>query len=74
MRKRLYLFLCFAPFFGQGQSLQTPFEKSAGMQTATYAECIAFYRQLDALSPQVSIKEMGMSDAGLSLSCGAVFE
>ncbi|HEV3324317.1 MAG TPA: M14 family zinc carboxypeptidase [Puia sp.] len=64
MRKRLYFFLFLAPFFGQGQSLQTPFEKSAGKQTATYAECIAFYRQLDVLSPLVTIKEMGMSDAG----------
>ena len=64
MRKVLYFFLFFAPLFGHGQSLQTPFEKSAGKQTATYAECIAFYRQLDALSPLVAIKEMGMSDAG----------
>jgi hypothetical protein len=63
MRKVLYFFLLM-PFFGQGQSLQTPFEKSAGKQTATYAECIAFYRQLDALSPLVAIREMGMSDAG----------
>jgi len=64
MRKRILLFLFFLPFFGRGQSLQTPFEQSAGKQTATYAECIAFYKQLDALSPQVTIKEMGMSDAG----------
>lgn len=45
-------------------SLQTPFERSAGMETATYAECIAFYRQLDKVSPRLSIKELGMSDAG----------
>ena len=44
--------------------LQTPFERSAGAQTATYAECIAFYKQLDKLSPALSIREMGMSDAG----------
>src|SRR6202044_569154 len=46
------------------QPLQTPFERSAGKQTATYAECIAFYKQLDKLSPALSIREMGMSDAG----------
>ena len=45
-------------------SLQTPFERSAGRQTATYAECIAFYQQLDKLSPALSIRVMGMSDAG----------
>lgn len=45
-------------------ALQTPFERSAGKQTATYAECIAFYQQLDKLSPALSIRVMGMSDAG----------
>ena len=45
-------------------TLTTPFEKSGGKQTATYAECIAFYQKLDKLSPKLSIKEMGMSDAG----------
>jgi hypothetical protein len=76
MRKYLYLLLLSYPFLTQGQaplnretmpkepSLVTPFERSAGKQTATYAECIAFYRQLDRLSPLLSIREMGMSDAG----------
>lgn len=44
--------------------LETPFERSGGAQTATYAECISFYQQLDKLSPALSIREMGMSDAG----------
>jgi hypothetical protein len=43
---------------------ETPFERSAGKQTATYAECIAFYKELDKRSPSLSIREMGMSDAG----------
>jgi hypothetical protein len=43
---------------------ETPFERSAGKQTATYAECIAFYKELDKRSPRLSIREMGMSDAG----------
>jgi Zinc carboxypeptidase len=64
MRKLLFLLTVIAPSLGDGQALQTPFERSGGKQTATYAECIAFYRQLDKLSPQVSIREMGMSDAG----------
>ncbi|HLZ86661.1 MAG TPA: M14 family metallopeptidase [Puia sp.] len=61
MRKLLPLLF---PLFGLAQGPQTPFERSAGRQTTTYAECIAFYKQLDKLSPALSIREMGMSDAG----------
>jgi len=43
---------------------ETPFERSGGKQTATYAECIAFYKDLDKRSPRLAIREMGMSDAG----------
>ncbi len=64
MRKRLWLLALLAPLMGKGQKPQTPFEASAGKRTATYAECIAFYQQLDQLSTQVSIREIGMSDAG----------
>ena len=49
---------------GKAGSLETPFERSAGKQSATYFEAIAFYKQLDKLSPRLSIREMGMSDAG----------
>jgi hypothetical protein len=52
------------PLLAAGQGPQTPFERSAGTQTATYAECISFYQQLDKLSPALSIRVMGMSDAG----------
>lgn len=48
----------------QTQVLPTPFESSAGRQTATYAGCIRFYQQLNSYSSRVSIKEMGNSDAG----------
>ena len=48
----------------RAQGPLTPFERSNGMQTATYSECIDFYRQLDKASTRLSIKEMGMSDAG----------
>jgi hypothetical protein len=64
MRKSTWLIVLLGPLFGQAQQLQTPFEVSDGKRTATYAECIAFYQQLDKLSPLVSIREMGMSDAG----------
>ena len=45
----------------------TPFEKSKGTETATYFEAIEFYRQLDKLSNMVSIKTMGLTDAGYPL-------
>ena len=64
MRKFPTALLLFLPFLGLGQTLQTPFEISEGRRTATYFECIDFYKKLDALSPQLSIKEMGLSDAG----------
>src|ERR1700761_6529733 len=61
MRKLLPLLF---PLFALGQGPLTPFERSGGTQTATYAQCIAFYQQLDKLSPALSIRVMGMSDAG----------
>src|SRR5579872_6522612 len=62
MRKYFCLVLVLAGIAAAAQT--TPFERSNGTQTATYAECIAFYKQLDKLSPALSIREMGMSDAG----------
>jgi hypothetical protein len=64
MRKCPWLFLLLGPLFGRAQQLQTPFEASDGKRSATYAECIAFYQQVDKQSNLVSIREMGMSDAG----------
>ncbi|MES1160654.1 MAG: M14 family metallopeptidase, partial [Bacteroidota bacterium] len=72
MKKIVQIVLWLSPLTGFSQSasspspkgLSTPFERSGGQETATYAECIAFYQQLDRLSPKLTIKEMGMSDAG----------
>ena len=64
MRIRLPLLLLLTPLFAWCQHLSTPFEISNGKHTATYAECIAFYQQLDNASSLVTIREMGMSDAG----------
>jgi len=55
------------PLFAVGQGPKvppTPFERSGETQTASYEVCIAYYKQLDELSPALSIREMGMSDAG----------
>lgn len=64
MRKKLPLLWLLIPLIGRSQHLTTPFEVSDGKRTATYAECIAFYHQLDKASPLVTIREIGMSDAG----------
>jgi len=71
MPKLLHLMTLVVSLRGLAQStpaqpgdLQTPFERSAGKQTATYTECIDFYQRLDRLSPALSIRVMGMSDAG----------
>jgi hypothetical protein len=47
-----------------GNFPQSPYERSNGTETSTYFECISFYKQLDEISPKLSIREMGMSDAG----------
>jgi Zinc carboxypeptidase len=43
------------------------FEISNGKESATYFEAIDWYKQLDKQSPQVLLKEMGMTDAGYPL-------
>ena len=65
------LLLYVANVYGQEQ---TPFERSNGRQTATYFECIDFYKRLDRVSPQLSIKVMGMSDAGYPYHLLLVFQ
>ena len=45
----------------------TPFEKSAGTASATYAEAIDFYKKMDAASSKVLVKTMGPTDAGYPL-------
>ncbi len=61
--KKIFLFTLLSYFF-ICNAQTTPFEKSNGKETATYFECIDFYKKLDKASAKISIKEMGMSDAG----------
>ena len=63
MRKLICAFLLIT-FALCVRAQETPFERSGGKQTATYAECIAFYKDLDKRSPRLSVREIGMSDAG----------
>lgn len=46
---------------------QTPYEQKGKNYTATYQECIDFYKVLDDQYQTVSLVEMGMTDAGLPL-------
>lgn len=43
------------------------FETSNGKETATYFEAVNWYKNLDKASSAVSVKEMGMTDAGYPL-------
>ena len=63
--KKIFLLVSFIlPVLSFAQSFITPFEKSGGKETATYFECINFYKQLDKASSKISIRETGLSDAG----------
>ncbi|ASZ14570.1 M14 family metallopeptidase [Chitinophaga pendula] len=49
------------------QDLTTRYERTEGRETVTYGECIAYYKQLDRLYPQIKLLEMGQTDAGFPL-------
>ena len=49
------------------QKITTRFEQSNGTQTPTYLEAIDWWKKLDAISPIVNMKAMGMTDAGYPL-------
>jgi hypothetical protein len=49
------------------QHLETPFERSGGKQTTTYAECIRFYEALQARTGRIRLDSTGLTDAGYPL-------
>ncbi len=49
-------------------SLKTPFEKSGGKQSATYQECIAYYKQLSSFSSEVKVLQYGTTSIGKPLN------
>lgn len=65
--KTIRLILCLLTIHATALPQQTVFEKTNGRQTATYWECIDFYKKLDKASALISVKEMGQTDAGLPL-------
>lgn len=67
MKKFILAIHLFAVSVLHAQNLSTSFEKSKGKQTATYAECIAYYKNLDALYSNVLLKTGDTTDAGYPL-------
>lgn len=69
--KTIFLFsFILIPFMAESTpsaDWKTPYEKGNGNQTATYAECIAYYRQLDKKYPEIKMREYGKTDVGKPL-------
>ena len=63
----LALLLSASLLFSAPPDWRTPFEKSNGNTTATYAECIAYYQKLDAAYPEITLREAGTTDIGQPL-------
>ncbi|MEO5941785.1 MAG: M14 family metallopeptidase [Ferruginibacter sp.] len=64
---KFLLFLAFLLTNNLAFSQQTRFEKSKGTETATYSEIIKWYEDLSKTSAEISVKEMGPTDAGYPL-------
>ncbi len=57
----------FCLFTAASQAQQCRFEKSNGLESATYFEAIDWYKNLDKKSNKILVKKMGMTDAGYPL-------
>lgn len=66
MLKYLFCFVSTALCFAQ-QNWNTTFENGNGNQSATYEECIDFYKKLDAAFETITLLEMGKTDSGKPL-------
>jgi hypothetical protein len=62
--------ICFTSQFLLSQKttdFTTVFEKSGGMETATYQETISYYERLANTYPEINIQAIGKTDSGKSL-------
>jgi len=81
MKKSRPLLLCLLVTWAAAQpkpSFITPYERSQGKETATYAEIIDYYQRLDRQFDQAKLVEVGKTDVGkplhvLLLSADRVF-
>ncbi len=64
---RIIFIVILCAIYIKGVCQQTPYEIKGKNYTATYEECISFYKELDEQYETVSMIEMGLSDAGLPL-------
>ena len=64
--KKILLFLLTSSFI-IAQDLKTPFEKGNGNQSATYEECISYYKTLANQFQTIQVDEMGLTDSGENL-------
>ena len=64
--RKIVILLAFA-FCQTTQAQQCAFEKSNGLESATYFEAIDWYKNLDRKYTEVFVQEMGMTDAGYPL-------
>lgn len=67
MKVKFTVLTFFVAIIANAQIKPTTFEKSNGLETATYADCIAFYKQLAVLSDKIQMKTFGSTDAGYPL-------
>ncbi len=65
--RKIFLLSIVLFFLNNIYAQQCRFEKTNGLESATYFEAIEWYKNLDKQSPLVTMKEMGMSDAGYPL-------
>lgn len=70
MTKQLLWLACLLPLFAVAQpkpTLISRYEKTKGQETATYAEIIDWYKQLDRQYEQAKLIEIGKTDIGKPL-------
>jgi hypothetical protein len=63
----IVLFSCVSVFAAADTSLVTPFERSKGMQTATYSEVLSFYKKLGGKYATIATGDVGPTDNGYPL-------
>jgi hypothetical protein len=65
--RKLFILSILIPVFYNAVAQQCRFEKTNGLESATYFEAIDWYKNLDKISTKVLVKGIGMTDAGYPL-------
>ena len=65
--KKIFILSFLILLFTKSHAQECRFEKTNGLESATYFEAVDWYKNLDKISTKVWVKEMGMSDAGYPL-------